>query len=83
MRNMVSQVFQNQPSPVPSAWERFLADEGISESRCPSFLNCHTQERSVIQSWVLANYKTRYVPELVIQMLGLQRQLISTSRTDE
>lgn len=62
---------------IPTAWELFLANEGISEAKCPSLLKQHTEESCAVRSWVLANYKTRYVPELVIQTLGLQRHVIS------
>lgn len=77
MWNTLSQSLQNNPLPIPTAWELFLANEGISEAKCPSLLKQHTEESCAIRSWVLANYKTRYVPELVIQTLGLQRGMIS------
>jgi len=76
MRNILSQPVQSSSSPIPTAWELFLANEGVLESKCPSLLKCHTEQSFAIRSWVLANYKTRFVPELVIQTLGLQRQSV-------
>ena len=78
-----SHLYQLDPSPVPTAWERFLAEEGILESRCPSLLQCETREGLALRSWVLSNYKIRYVPELVIQTLGLHQEFISSSEVDQ
>jgi hypothetical protein len=69
-----SQSFQPNQAPVSTAWELFLANEGIPESACRSLLNRRTEEGCAIRSWVLANYRTRFVPELVIQTLGLQHR---------
>jgi hypothetical protein len=74
MKTIFPQSVQPHTLPVSTAWEVFLADEGISESACPSFLRHPTKEGYTIRCWVLANYKTRYVPESVIQALELSHQ---------
>lgn len=83
MTNTFNHPFQYQSAPVPTAWERFLVGEGIPESKCPLLLNCDPQKGVAIRDWVLANYKTSYVPELVIQTLGLQYHLNSTWRVEQ
>jgi hypothetical protein len=59
----------------PSAWEQFLLGVGVAESNCSSLLAGHSQKGRAIRSWVHENYVTRYVPEYVLSVLGLQRRL--------
>jgi hypothetical protein len=59
----------------PSAWEKFLLGEGVSESRCAALLSGRTKKGRVIRSWVRENYLTRFVPEYVLQALGLHTRL--------
>ena len=58
-----------------SAWERFLLSVGIPESGCAPLVAGGTQKGRAIRSWVLANYATRYVPEHILEVLGLRTQL--------
>ena len=59
----------------PSSWEKFLLSAGVPESGCASLVASGTQKGNAVRSWVLANYASRYVPEQVLQVLGLHSQL--------
>jgi len=66
-----------------SAWDKFLLGAGVSESGCASLVASGTRKGNAIRSWVLANYGKRYVPEQVLQALGLHRQLVLKWHRDE
>lgn len=59
-----------------SAWERFIRSAGVSESGCASLVVDGTRKGDAIRSWVLANYATKYVPEHILELLGLRGQLV-------
>lgn len=61
-----------------SAWEKFLLGAGVPESGCASLVASGAQKGAAVRSWVLANYANRYVPEQVLQVLHLHRQLALT-----
>jgi hypothetical protein len=58
-----------------SAWERFLLSAGVPEHRCASLVADGRQEGNAIRSWVLENYARRYVPEHILEVLGLTGKL--------
>ena len=58
-----------------SAWERFLVGAGVPEKSCASLVAGRTRKGKAIRSWVLENYARRYVPEEILDLLGLQKQL--------
>jgi hypothetical protein len=66
-----------------SAWERFLLDAGIPESGCASLVAGCTREGNAIRSWVLANHITRYVPEHILEVLQLRKQLVPRWHREE
>jgi len=59
----------------PSAWDLFLLDAGLNENSCSSLLRGRSREGLAIRSWVREHYATRYVPENILEALGLRRQL--------
>ena len=59
----------------PSAWEVFLLGAGVAETNCISLLAGRSHKGCAIRSWVQEHYATRYVPEHVIQTLGLHEKL--------
>ena len=77
MQHTFSLFLKIDSSPARSAWEQFLDEEGISEFHCFSLLKGNALKGRVIRSWVLEHYKTSFVPELVIQAMGLQHQIMS------
>lgn len=58
-----------------SAWERLLLNARVSESGCASLVEGGMRKGDAIRSWVLANYATKYVPENILEVLGLRKQL--------
>lgn len=70
-------------SSEPSAWEKFIGSAGFTESGCASLVAGGTREGSAIRSWVLANYTRRYVPENILDALGLRRHLALKRHPDE
>jgi hypothetical protein len=67
--------FNNDIPTGPSAWELFLLSVGVSESYCPQLLSGRTRKSRAIRSWVQENYVKRFVPEYVLQALGLRKRL--------
>jgi len=59
----------------PSAWDLFLLGAGLNENSCSSLLRGRSRKGRAIRSWVRKHYTTRYVPEDILEALGLQRQL--------
>jgi hypothetical protein len=59
-----------------SAWEKFLNSLDIPESSCVVLMAAGTQQGESIRSWVWNNYATRYVPEYILDALGLCERLI-------
>jgi hypothetical protein len=66
-----------------SAWERFLRGAGVPEGSCASLVAGRTQRGKAIRTWVLANYAKRYVPEDILDLLGLRKQLVLRWQRDE
>ena len=66
-----------------SAWERFLRCAGVSENSCASHVARGTRQGSAIRSWVEDNYAKRYVPEHILEALGLRRKLLHRWQGDE
>jgi len=66
-----------------SAWESFLFNRGVAESNCASLVAASTRTGNMIRSWVLANYGKRYVPEHILDVLGLRRQLLLRWQREE
>lgn len=64
----------------PSAWEQFLLSAGVPEGSCASLVAGSTGKGSAIRSWVQENYTRRYVPEDILEALGLHKQLCSGGR---
>ena len=77
MQHTFSPYLQIASSPTRSAWEQFLDEEGIPEFQCFSLLKDNALKGRVIRSWVLEHYKTCFVPDRVIQAMGLQHQIMS------
>lgn len=61
-----------------SGWEQLLAGMEINETDCTSHLVRRTQKGRAIRSWTLAHYSTSYVPEWILQLLGLHHRLNRT-----
>jgi hypothetical protein len=66
-----------------SAWERFLLTSGVPENKCASIVAGRSRKGEAIRSWVLANYARRYVPENVLDALGLRKQLVLRWQKEE
>lgn len=66
-----------------SAWERFLLTAGVPEKSCASLVAGDTRKGKTIRSWVLANYARRYVPEDILDVLGLRKQLVLRWQREE
>jgi hypothetical protein len=62
---------QGNSSFGPSAWELFLLGAGVLESSCVSLLARHTRKGRAIRAWVRDHYQTCYVPESILDVLGL------------
>jgi hypothetical protein len=67
---------RNNATSGRSAWERLLHSAGIPENGCASFVVGDTRQGSAIRSWVLKNYASKYVPEHILEALGLRKQLV-------
>ena len=67
----------------PSAWELFLLGAGVTESNCASALTGRSHKGRAIRAWVREHYSTRYVPEDILEALGLRRQLKVRWQGDE
>ena len=59
----------------PSAWELFLRGTGISESHCASLLAGDSRKGRALRTWVHEHYSTRYVPETILDAVGLRKPL--------
>lgn len=70
-------------APRPSAWELFLLGAGVTESNCASLLTGRSRKGRVLRSWIREHYATNYVPEEILEALGLRRQLRRRWRGDE
>jgi hypothetical protein len=73
----------NDVLPGPSAWELFLLGTGVPESRCASLLSGQTRTGRAIRAWVLDHYAKNYVPEYILEALGLRKQLIFRWQREE
>jgi hypothetical protein len=67
----------------PNAWELFLLGAGVTENNCASLLTSRSDKARVIRTWVREHYSTRYVPEHILEALGLRRQLKVRWQGDE
>jgi len=65
----------NTPPSRHSAWEAFLLGAKVVESNCMSLVSRQTRKGRAIRSWVRHHYQTHYVPESILDVLGLGRQL--------
>lgn len=61
-----------------SGWEQLLARMEIDEKDCTANLVRRTRKGQAIRSWTLAHYSTSYVPEWILQILGLHHRLNRT-----
>jgi hypothetical protein len=69
-------VFHRDEVPTgPSAWEIFLLGAGVAENMCSKILSGRTRKGREIRSWVREHYSKNYVPEHILEALGLRRQL--------
>ena len=66
---------KNDAPSGPSSWELFLLGAGVPEGNCASILAGRSRKGRAIRSWVRDHYSTKYVPENVLQALGLRKQL--------
>ena len=66
---------KNDAPSGPSSWELFLLGEGVPEGNCASILAGQSRKGRAIRSWVRDHYSTKYVPENVLDALGLRKQL--------
>ena len=67
----------------PSAWDLFLLGAGLNEGNCSSLLTGRSRKARAIRSWVREHYATRYVPEDILDALGLRKQLRVRWQGDE
>jgi hypothetical protein len=67
----------------PSAWEAFLLGAGVAENACSQLLSGRTRKSREIRSWVRKHYAKNYVPEHILETLGLHRQLIFRWQREE
>jgi hypothetical protein len=74
---------RNEIISKPSSWELFLLGTGVAEKDCTSLFATHSREGQSIRSWVREHYATRYVPEHVLEALGLRRQLMRQWQGDD
>jgi hypothetical protein len=65
---------QFQPS-VETCWEKLLENNGISETACSTLIACRSEEGHAIRAWVREHYKTNFVPEDVLESLGLRDEV--------
>lgn len=71
----VAGVRNNGVAAGPSAWEQFLRGAGVSESSCASLVASRSRKGRVIRSWVRDHHSFRYVPEEILEVIGLRRRL--------
>lgn len=69
--------------PEPSAWDRFLLGAGLKESNCASLVKGSSRKSRAIRAWVLKHYARNYVPEDILEALGLRGQLRLRWQGDE
>jgi hypothetical protein len=67
----------------PSAWERFLLGAGVQENTCSKVLSGRTRKGREIRSWVRQHYSKNYVPEHILEALGLRKQLVLRWQREE
>jgi hypothetical protein len=67
----------------PSAWETFLLGAGVAENTCSKVLSGRTRKGREIRSWVSKHYAKNYVPEHILEALGLRRQLMLRWQREE
>jgi hypothetical protein len=67
----------------PSSWDLFLLNEGLNERNCASLLKGRSRQGRAIRTWVLKHYTKKYVPEDILELLGLRGQLRLRWQGDE
>jgi hypothetical protein len=72
--NLANKQQVNTPA-GPSAWELFLLGAGVPESNCASVVASRSPKGRAIRSWVREHYSTKYVPETILDVLGLRKPL--------
>jgi hypothetical protein len=65
-----------QASSRLNSWETFLRSADVPESSCASLVAGGTRKGNAIRSWIRENYSRRYVPENILEVLGLREQLV-------
>jgi len=63
--------------PGPSAWEKFLLGAGVAENSCSQLVLGRTRKGRDIRSWVREHYTKNYVPEIVLETLGLHKRVMN------
>jgi hypothetical protein len=58
-----------------SSWEKLLDSIGIPETACTALIRCRSRKGRAIRAWVREHYETNFVPENVLEFLGLRYQL--------
>jgi hypothetical protein len=66
---------RNDELPGPGAWELFLLGERVSETNCALLLAGQSRKGRAIRSWVRDHYSTKFVPENILEALGLRKRL--------
>ena len=57
---------------VPTEWETFLRSVGVSEARVSKVVRGDGEKAIKIRSWIRANAPRRFVPEKILDDLGIQ-----------
>jgi hypothetical protein len=55
-----------------TGWEKFIAEIGIQEHETLRVLSSRNEKSASIRSWVNANCRSSFVPEPVLEMLGIE-----------
>jgi len=58
-----------------SAWDLYLPGTELNENSCSSLIRRRSRKGRAIRSWVREHHATGYVPEDILEALGLRRQL--------
>lgn len=67
----------------PSAWELFLHAAELNERNCASLLQGRSRKGRAVRTWVLKHYAKSYVPEDILEVLGLRGQMRLRWQGDE
>jgi hypothetical protein len=53
---------------IPTMWEEYLSSLGLKEEYAPNDTR--------VRKWVRSHWKTRYIPEPVLEACGLKGQIV-------